>query len=152
MIIRVGILASQANISKRKGTSSLEPKYFFKTRSNWTSFCFSFPEVGNEAKTGTSTDVVCCYVSSVVLSYCFKYDFPDRVPIVWGISACAVKACLLFSESLREAIVTLSSSGKTETTLQDLPFDLDSFESHCSHDFSCFQCQGNKTFSLLLFS
>ena len=35
------------------------------------------------------------------------------------------------SESLREADVRLPSSRRMETTLQDLPFDLDFFESHC---------------------
>ena len=132
MVIRAGIFASWANISKQKGTSSRGPEGFFKTRSNQTSFYFSFPDIGIEAGTGTSTDVVCCCVSSEVFSYCFKYDFPNRVPAGWGTSACAVKVCLSFSESLRKAIVTLSSSGKTETMLQDLPFDLNFFESHCS--------------------
>jgi len=131
MVIRVGILASCANMSKQKGTLSPGPEGFFKTQSNQTYFFFFFPEFGTEVETGTSIDVVCCCVSSVILSYCFKYDFPDLVPVGWGTSACAVKAYLSFSESLREAIITLSSSGKTEITLQDLPFELNFFESHC---------------------
>ena len=114
MVIRAGILASCANMSKRKGTLSLGPEGFFKTRSNRTSFCFSFPEVGTETGTGTSADVIYCCVSSVVLSYYFKYDFPDRVPVGLGTLACTVQACLSFLESLREAIVILSSFGKTE--------------------------------------
>jgi len=43
-----------------------------------------------------------------------------------------MKSCFSFLESLKEAIVTLSSSGKTETTLQDFPFGLAFFESHYS--------------------
>ena len=80
MVVRAKILASWANMSKRKGTSSPGSEGFFKTRSNQTSFSFSFPEVGTEAGTGISTDVVCYCISLVVFSYCFKYDFPDRVP------------------------------------------------------------------------
>jgi len=132
MVIRAGILASWANISKRKGMSSPLREGFFKTLSNRTSFCFSFPEVRTGAGTDTSTDVICCCVSLVVLSYCLKFDFPDLVPVGWGAASSAVKACFSFLESLREVIVILSSSGKTEITLQDLPFDLDFFESHCS--------------------
>ena len=129
-MIRAGILASWANISKRKGMSSLLPEGFFKTWSNQTFFCFSFPEVGTGAGTGTSTDVVYCCVSSVIFSYYFKYDFTGRVRTGWGTSAYAVKACLSFSETLTEVIISLSSSSKTETMLQDLSFDLDFFESH----------------------
>ena len=93
MVIRARILASYANILKRKGMSSPGPKGLFKTRSKRTYFCFSFPGVGTEARTGISTDVVGCCVSSVVFSYCLRYDFPDRVPVGWGVVACAVKAC-----------------------------------------------------------
>ena len=80
-------------------------------------------------------------------------------PVGWGTSACAMQACFSPSESLREADVRLPSSGKMEITLQDLPFDLDFFKSHCSswarsgvysHDFPGFQCQENKILSLLL--
>jgi len=131
IVIRAGILASCANISKRKGASSPELEVFFNTQSNRTSCCFSFPSVGTEARTGISTDVVGCCVSSVVFSYCLRYDFSDRVPVGWGAASCAVKACFSFSESLREAIVTLSLSGKIETTLQDFPFSLGFFESLC---------------------
>ena len=81
MVIRAGILASWANMSKRKGMSSPGPEGFFRTWSNRTSFGFSFPLVGTEAGAGIFTDVVCCGVSSVAFSYCFKYDFPDRVPV-----------------------------------------------------------------------
>ena len=125
------ILASWANMSKRKGILSPGPEDFFRIWSNRTSFYFSFPEVRTGAGMGICTDVVCCCVSSVICSYCFKYDFPDQVPIGWGTSACVVQACLSLSESLREAVVTLPSSGRTEITLQDFPFDLDFFESHC---------------------
>ena len=119
-------------MSKRKGMLSPGPEGFFRTWSNRASFCFSFPRFETGAGKGTCTDVVCYCVSLVICSYCFKYDFLDRVSVGWGTSACAVQACLSPSESLREAEVTLSSSGKTEITLQDLPFDLDFFESHCS--------------------
>ena len=79
MVIRARILASWANISKRKGVSSPGPEGFFRTWLNRTSFGFSFPLVGTEADAGTCTDVVCCCVSSVAFSYYFKYDFSDRV-------------------------------------------------------------------------
>jgi len=125
------ILASCASISKRKGASSPGPEVFFNTRSNQTSFCFSFPGIGTEARTGISADVIGCCVSSVVFSYCLRYDFSDRVPVGWGVASCAVKACFSFSESLREGIVTLSSSGEIETTLQDFSFGLGFFEFHC---------------------
>jgi len=117
MMIWARILASWANISNRKGISSLGPEGLFKTWSNRTSLCFSFLEVGTKAGTGISTDVVSCCISLVVFSYYFKYVFLDRLPVGWRELACAVKVCLSFSESLREAIVMLSSSGKTETTL-----------------------------------
>jgi len=81
MMIRAGILASWATMSKRKGILSPGPEDFFKIWSNQTSFCFSFPEVGTGAGMGTCTDVVCCCVSSVICSYCFKNDFSDQVPI-----------------------------------------------------------------------
>ena len=58
MVIRAGILANWANTLKRKGISSPGPEDFFRTRSNQTSFYFSFPEVGTEAGTGIFTDVV----------------------------------------------------------------------------------------------
>ena len=57
--------------------------------------------------------------------------FP-RSPIGWGTSACVVQAYFSPSELLREANVRLPSSSKMEITLQDLPFDLDFFEAHCS--------------------
>jgi len=116
----------------KKGTSSLGPEGLFKMQSNRTSFYFSFPRVGTEARTGIYTDIVGYYVSSLVFSYYLRYDFPDRVPVGWGAAPYVVKACSSSLESLREANVTLSSSGKTETTLQDFPFDLGLFESHCS--------------------
>jgi len=75
MVIRAGILASWASMSKRKGMLSPGPEGFFRIWSNRTSLCFSFPVVRIGADMGTCTDVVCCYVSSVILSYCFKYDF-----------------------------------------------------------------------------
>ena len=81
MVIRAGILANWANMSKRKGMLSPGPEGFFRTWSNQISFCFSFPEIGTGAGMGTCTDVVYCCVSSVIFSYCFKYDFPDRVPV-----------------------------------------------------------------------
>ena len=52
MVIRAGILASWANMSKRKGVSSPGPEGFFRTWSNRTSFGFSFPLVGTEADAG----------------------------------------------------------------------------------------------------
>ena len=104
--------------------SSPGPEGFFRAWSNRTSLGFSFPLVGTRADAGIYTDVVCCCISSVDFSYCLKYDFPDRVPVGWGTSACVVQACFCPSESLREADIRLSSSGKTEMTLQDLPFDL----------------------------
>jgi len=115
-------------MSKRKGVSSPGPEGFFRTWSNRTSFGFSFPLVGTEAGASICTDVV----SSVAFSYCFKYDFLDRVPVGWGISARVVQACFFPSESLRKVAMRLSSSGRMEITLQDLPFDLDFFESRCS--------------------
>ena len=81
MVIRAGILASWASISKRKGMLSPGPEGFFRIWSNQTSLCFSFPVVGIGAGMGTCTDVVCYCVSLVFISYCFKYDFPDRVPV-----------------------------------------------------------------------
>jgi len=45
---------------------------------------------------------------------------------------CAVKANFFSSESLREAIVTVSSSVVRETTLHDLTLSLGLLESHCS--------------------
>jgi len=112
MVIRAGILASWANISKQKGTSSLRPEGKLERVFLLTSFAI---------------------VSlSVIFWYCFEYDFQDRVPVGWSASACAVKECLTLSESLREAIVILSSSGKIEKMLQDFPFDLDFIVSHCS--------------------
>ena len=81
MVIRADILASWANISKQKGMLSLGPEGFFMIWSDRTSFCFSFPVVGTGAGMGACIDVVCCCVSSVDLSYCFKYDFLDQVPI-----------------------------------------------------------------------
>ena len=92
MVIQAGILASWANMSKQKGMLSPEPEGFFRTWSNQASFCFFFPEVGTRAGMGTCTDVVCCCISSVICSYYFKYDFSDRVPVGWGISACVVQA------------------------------------------------------------
>ena len=131
MMIRAGILASWANMSKRKGMLSPGPEGFFRTWSNQTSFCFSFSVIGTGAGVGIYTDVVCYCVSSETFSYYFKYDFSDRVHVGWGISACVVQACFSPLESLREAVVILSSSGRTEIMLQDLSFDLDFFESHC---------------------
>jgi len=81
MVIRAGILASWASMSKRKGILSTGPESFFRIWSNRTSFCFSFPVVRAGAGMGTCTDVVCYCVSSVICSYSFKYDFPDRVPV-----------------------------------------------------------------------
>jgi len=81
MVIRAGILANWANMSKRKGILSPGPGGFFRTWSKRTSFCFSFPIVGIGAGIGTCTNVVCCCVSLVILLYYFKYDFLDRVPI-----------------------------------------------------------------------
>jgi len=65
IVIRARILASCTNISKWKRASSPRPKVFFNTRSNQTSFYFSFLGIGAEARTGTSPDVVGRYVSSV---------------------------------------------------------------------------------------
>ena len=81
MVIRAGILASWANMSKRKGVSSPGPEGIFRTWSIQNSLGLSFPLVGVEAGAGTSTDVVCCCISSVAFSYFFKYDFLDRVPV-----------------------------------------------------------------------
>ena len=67
-MIRAEILASYANISKRKGASSPGHEVFFNIRSNRTSFCFSFPGIKTEARTGIFADVVGCCVSSVVFS------------------------------------------------------------------------------------
>ena len=94
MVIRAGVLASCANMSKQKGTLSPGPEGFFKTQSNQTYFFFFFPEFGTEVETGTSIDVVCCCVSSVILSYCFKYDFPD----CWHVSF-RLRICLLAAVS-----------------------------------------------------
>jgi len=147
-------------MSKRKGTLSPGPEGFFRTWSNCTSFCFSFPEVGTGAGMGTCTDVACCCVSSVIFSLCFKYDFPDRIPVGWGTSICVVQACLSPSESLREAVITLPSSDKTENVtgfalwlrfLQIPLFVLGEVWVY-PHDFPHFQCQGNETLNLLIFS
>ena len=119
-------------MSKWKGMLSAEPEGFLRTWSNWTSFWFSFPVVGSGAVVNICTDVICYCVSSVAFSYCIKYDFSDQVPVGWGTSACVVQACFFPSESLREADVRLPSPGRMEIILQDLPFDLDFFESHCS--------------------
>jgi len=129
MVIRAWILVSWANISKGKGTSSSNLKV--SSRRDQTRLLSAFLFL----KSGLKLEQVfllksLAVVSCLVFSYCFKYDFSDRVPVGWSASACAVKVCLSFSESLKEAIVILSSSGKTETMLQDFSFDLDFFESH----------------------
>ena len=71
-----------------------------------------------------------CLVSSFLILF-----------LVWfsGSSTCRLRyislrraSVLSPSESLREADVKLSSSGRMEMILQYLPFDLDFFESHCS--------------------
>jgi len=64
MVIRAGILASWASMSKRKGALSPGLEGFFRTWSNQTSFCFSFPEVGTGAGMGTCTNVICCCLIS----------------------------------------------------------------------------------------
>jgi len=119
IVIRAEILASCVNISKWKGASSPRPEVFFNTQSNRTYFCFSFSDVGAKAGTSTSPNVVGHCVSSVVFSYCLRYVFLDRVPVGWDAASYVVKACFSSSESLREATVMLSSSGRTEITLQD---------------------------------
>ena len=81
MVIRAGILASRANMSKQKGMLSPGPEGFFRTWSNLISFCFSFSVVGSRAGVDICNDVVCYCVSSVAFSYCLKYDFSDRVPV-----------------------------------------------------------------------
>ena len=63
------MLASYANISKREGALNPGPEVFFNTRLNQTSFCFSFPGAGAEARTGTFPDIVSCCASSMVFSY-----------------------------------------------------------------------------------
>jgi len=106
-------------------------------------FLLFFPEAWTETGKGISTDVVCCCVSSVVFLYCFKYDFPDWVPVGWSASACAVKARLSLLESLREAF-------SLWLRFLWIPmFVLGKVWVH-PHNFPILQCQGNKTSRLLL--
>ena len=65
-VIRVGILASCANMSKQKGALSPFEGSFFNDLSNRTSFYFSLSSGGDDAKAWTSAvvpNVVGCCIS-----------------------------------------------------------------------------------------
>ena len=132
MVIRAGILVSCANILKQKGMSSLGPEGLFRTRSNWTSFCFSFPGGGTEAKTGISIDVFGCCVSSVVFSYCLRYDFSDWVPVGLGYSIVCCESMLLIFRITERSYCYIVIIWQNRDNIAGSPLDLDSFEPHCT--------------------
>ena len=73
-MICAGILASCANVSKRKGALRSREVSFFKDLSKCTSFNLSFCERGVGTWAGIGTNVVASCTPSGVRSYCFKYD------------------------------------------------------------------------------
>ena len=112
-VIRAGILASCANMSKRKGALSPFGGSFFNNLLDQTSFCFLLSSGGDgvEAWTGAVVPNVIGYcVFSGVWSYCRKYGFPDGVPTGCEVASCAARVSFSPSESLREGTVTESSS------------------------------------------
>ena len=121
-VIQAEILARCALMSKRKGALSPFGGSFFNDLSNQISFCFPLSNGGGcaEAWTGAVVpDVIDCCVSWGVWSYCRRYNFPGRVPISCEVAGFATKASFSSSESLREVIVTASSSVAREMTLHD---------------------------------
>jgi len=108
---------------------------FFNNLSNWTSFCFplSSGRGGADAWTGAVIpNVSGCCISSGFWSYWRRYGSPDWVPTGCEVAGYAAKASFSSSESLREAIVTASSSVARETILHNLPLSLGLLDSHCS--------------------
>jgi len=123
-LIRAGILANCANMSKQKGVLSPLEGFFFKDSSKRISFCFSL-----SFSTGTWTgagipNVVGWDAPSGVCLYCRKYCLPDRVPTGCDMEGCAAKACFSPSKSLREGTVTESPSATREMALHDFPLGL----------------------------
>jgi len=134
-VIRAGILENCVNMSKRKGVFSPFEGSFFNNLSNRTSFCFPLSSGGDGTETWNGAvvpNVVSCCVSSGVWSYCRKYYFSDWVPYGWEIAGCAAKPSFSSFESLREAIVAMSSFIVREMLLYDLPLSLGMLDSHCS--------------------
>ena len=122
-------------MSKQKGASSLLGGSFFNNLSIQTSFYFPLSSGGDGAKSWTGAvvpEIVGCCVSLEVWSYRRKYDLPDWVPTGCEVAGCAVKESFSSFESLREVIVTMSSSVARETMLHDLPLSLGLLDSHCS--------------------
>jgi len=120
---------------KTEGASSPWQGFLFKDLSNWTSFCFylSYGQDDSEAWTGAAVpDVVGCCVTSGIWSFCRKYYFQDRVPTGWEVVGYATKASFFSSESLREVVVTASSSAARETTLLYVPLSLGLLDFYCS--------------------
>jgi len=133
-VIRARILASCANISRRKGALSPLGGSFFNDLSNRTSFYFPLSSGGDgtEAWTGAvAPNVVRYCVSSGVWSYRRMYGFLDQMPTGCEVVGCVIKASFSSSESLSEAIVTTSSSVVREMALHDLPLSLGLLDSHC---------------------
>jgi len=134
-VIRFGILASCANLSKQK--RSVEP--FWRIFLQWfvesDLLLLSFVQWRGWYRSldwcsCTRNHWLLCLVG--VWSYYHKYCLPDRVPIGWEAAGCAAKESFSFSKSLREAIVTVSLFVERETTLHDLPSSLGLLNSHFS--------------------
>ena len=123
-VIRPRILANCANMSKRKGALSPREGFFFKNSSKRISFYFSL-SLGTGAWTSAAvSDVVGGCAPLGIWSYYHKYCLPEHVPTGCEIAGCIVKASFSSSESLREAIVTESSSVARETALHNVPLSL----------------------------